>query len=342
MTVNTQVLLKSRPAGKPTIDNFEFKDTKIPDIRNGQILTRTIYLSLDPYMRGRMSEAKSYAEPVPVGGVMIGGAVGIVEKSKNDRFDEGDIVVTHTGWQSHAICDGRGVRKLSPSPTPISTALGVLGMPGMTSYVGLKHIGLPVKGETLVVAAATGPVGATVGQIAKINGCRTVGIAGGAEKCAYAESEFGFDTCINHKSNNFTDKLAAACPNGIDIYWENVAGPVLEAVIPHLNFFSRIPVCGLISQYSMTELPCGRDYLPLLMRCILTNRTRVQGFIVTDYNTDFKEFISTMTNWVESKRVVFKEHRIKGLENAPEGLLELLEGNNFGKTIVEVSDDPTI
>ncbi len=342
MTVNTQVLLKSRPAGKPSIDNFKIIETKIPDIQDGQILTRTIYLSLDPYMRGRMSDARSYAEPVPLGGVMIGGAVGIVEQSKNDRFEEGDIVVTHTGWQSHPICDGRGVRKLSPSSAPISTALGVLGMPGMTSYVGLKHIALPAEGETLVVAAATGPVGSTVGQIAKIKGCRTVGIAGGAEKCAYAKSKFGFDNCINHKSTDFADELAAACPDGIDIYWENVAGPVLETVIPHLNFFSRIPVCGLIAQYSMTELPSGRDYLPLLMRCILTNRSRVQGFIVTDYNSDFKEFVSTMTSWVENRRVVFKEHRIKGLENAPEGLLELLEGNNFGKVIVEVSRDPTI
>ena len=342
MSINTQVLLRSRPKGKPARDNFEIVETEIPDLIENQILTRTIYLSLDPYMRGRMSDARSYAEPVSIGNVMVGGTVGIVEKSTNDKFKVGDIVLTHTGWQSHAICDGRGVRKLDPASAPISTALGVLGMPGMTAFVGLKNIGLPVKGETLVVAAATGPVGSAVGQIARIHGCRAIGIAGSAEKCAYAESELGFDSCLNHKSGNFQEQLAATCPKGIDIYWENVAGPVLEAVIPHLNFFSRIPVCGLISQYSMTDLPIGSNYLPLFMRCILTNRTRVQGFIVTDYNHDFKEFISEMTNWVLSKKVRFKEHRIKGLERAPEGLISLLSGNTFGKAIVEVSEDPTM
>lgn len=343
MPTNTQVLLKSRPDGEPSEDNFEIVTAEVPALEDGQILTRTIYLSLDPYMRGRMSDARSYAEPTPVGGVMTGGTVSVVEESRNERFKAGDIVVTHTGWQEYAVSDGRGVRTLRPlAGVPISTGVGVLGMPGMTAYVGLKNIGEPKEGETLVVAAASGPVGATVGQIAKIRGCRAVGVAGGPEKCGYAVEEFGFDACLDHRADDFEEQLAAACPDGIDVYWENVAGRVLEAVIPHLNFFSRMPVCGLISQYSMTDLPQGKDHLPLLMRAILTNRTRVQGFIVTDYGSDFKDFITDMTGWVESGQVKFKDYRIKGLENAPKGLLSLLTGGNFGKTVVEVSDDPTL
>lgn len=342
MTTNTQVLLKRRPDGEPAESDFEIVTTEIPALEDGQILTRTVYLSLDPYMRGRMSDARSYAEPTPVGGVMTGGTVSVVEESKNERFKAGDIVVTHTGWQEYAVSDGKGVRTLRPvAGVPVSTGVGVLGMPGMTAYVGLKNIGEPKEGETLVVAAASGPVGATVGQIAKIRGCRAVGIAGGPEKCDYVVKEFGFDACLDHRAEDFEDQLAEACPDGIDVYWENVAGRVLRAVIPHLNFFSRMPVCGLISQYSMTDLPEGKDHLPLLMRAILTNRTRVQGFIVTDYGSDFKDFITDMSGWVESGQVKFKEHRIKGLENAPKGLLGLLKGENFGKTLVEVSDDPT-
>ncbi|MBE89551.1 MAG: NADP-dependent oxidoreductase [Rhodospirillaceae bacterium] len=341
MTTNTKVLLKHRPNGEPAETDFEIIIDDVPVIEDGQILTRTIYLSLDPYMRGRMSDARSYAEPTPVGDVMTGGTVSVVEASKNEKFEEGDIVVTHTGWQVYAISDGRGVRKLRANGIPISTGIGVLGMPGMTAYTGLKNIGKPKVGETLVVAAASGPVGSTVGQIARIKGSRAVGVAGSDEKCAFAVNELGFDACLNHKAKNFEDQLAAACPDGIDIYWENVAGRVLEAVIPQLNFFSRMPVCGLISQYSMTDPPIGENKLPSLMRAVLTNRTCIQGFIVTDFGKDFKSFISDMTQWVADGKVKFKEHRIKGIENAPKGLLGLLKGDNFGKTIVEVSDDPT-
>ncbi len=341
MTTNTKVLLKHRPNGDPAETDFEIIIDDVPVIEDGQILTRTIYLSLDPYMRGRMSDARSYAEPTQVGDVMTGGTVSVVEASKNDKFEEGDIVVTHTGWQVYAISDGKGVRKLHPNGIPISTGIGVLGMPGMTAYTGLKNIGKPKEGETLVVAAASGPVGSAVGQIAQINGSRAIGVAGSDEKCAYAVNELGFDACLNHKAKNFEDQLAAACPDGIDIYWENVAGRVLEAVIPQLNFFSRMPVCGLISQYSMTGPPIGENKLPSLMRAVLTNRTCIQGFIVTDFGKDFKSFITDMTQWVAEGKVKFKEHRIKGIENAPKGLLGLLKGDNFGKTIVEVSDDPT-
>ena len=341
MTTNTKVLLKQRPNGEPAETDFEIVTDDLPTIKDGHILTRTIYLSLDPYMRGRMSDARSYAEPTPVGGVMTGGTVSVVEASKNDRFKEGDFVVAHTGWQAYAVSDGKGVRTLRPDVSPISTGIGVLGMPGMTAYTGLKNIGKPKEGETLVVAAASGPVGSAVGQIAQINGSRAIGVTGSDKKCAFVVNELGFDACLNHKAEDFEAQLAAACPDGIDVYWENVAGRVLEAVIPHLNFFSRMPVCGLISQYSMTDLPIEENKLPDLMRAVLTNRTRIQGFIVTDFGKDFKDFITDMTEWVANGKVKFKEHRIKGLENAPKGLLGLLKGDNFGKTIVEVSDDPT-
>jgi NADPH-dependent curcumin reductase CurA len=339
---NTKVLLKKRPDGDPKASDLEIVTEEVAAIEDGEILTRTIYLSLDPYMRGRMSDARSYAEPTPLGGVMTGGAVSVVEKSKNENFKEGDIVLGHTGWQAYAVTDGKGIRRIRPSGAPISTAVGVLGMPGMTAYTGLKNIGEPKEGETLVVAAASGPVGGTVGQIAKIKGCRAVGVAGSDEKCAFVTKELGFDACLNHKADDFEDQLADACPDGIDIYFENVAGRVLDAVIPRLNFFSRMPVCGLIAQYSMTDLPAVENKLPLLMRAVLTNRTRIQGFIVTDFSSDYKSFITDMSEWVADGKVKYREHRIKGLENAPAGLIGLLKGDNFGKTIVEVSEDPTL
>jgi NADPH-dependent curcumin reductase CurA len=339
---NTKVLLKQRPDGDPKASDLEIVTEEVAAIEDGEILTRTIYLSLDPYMRGRMSDARSYAEPTPLGGVMTGGAVSVVEKSKNENLKEGDIVLGHTGWQAYAVTDGKGIRRIRPSGAPISTAVGVLGMPGMTAYTGLKNIGEPKEGETLVVAAASGPVGGTVGQIAKIKGCRAVGVAGSDEKCAFVTKELGFDACLNHKADDFEDQLADACPDGIDIYFENVAGRVLDAVIPRLNFFSRMPVCGLIAQYSMTDLPAVENKLPLLMRAVLTNRTRIQGFIVTDFSSDYKSFITDMSEWVADGKVKYREHRIKGLENAPAGLIGLLKGDNFGKTIVEVSEDPTL
>jgi len=336
-----QIRLARRPQGEPAPADFELARVPAPEPGAGQVLTRTIYLSLDPYMRGRMNAERSYADPVPIGGVMEGGAVGVVEASKFDGLRAGDIVVGRTGWQDYAVCDGAALRKVDPKAGPISTAVGVLGMPGMTAYTGLLNIGRPKEGETLVVAAASGAVGSAVGQIGKIKGCRVVGVAGGPEKCRYVTGTLGFDACIDHRARDFESRLAAACPKGIDIYFENVGGRVLEAVIPLLTFFSRMPVCGLISQYNMTALPEGPNRLPQLMRAVLTSRVHMQGFIVRDYAAQQADFLRDMGRWVREGRIKYREHRVKGLENAPAALIGLLKGENFGKVVVEVSDDPT-
>jgi len=339
--MNTRVLLARRPLGEPVPEDFEIVREPIPDIDDGEVLTRTIYLSLDPYMRGRMNAERSYADPVAIGGVMEGGTVGVVEASKDDSLKPGDIVVGRLGWQSCAVTRARGVRRIDPATAPISTALGVLGMPGMTAYTGLLNIGKPKAGETLVVAAASGAVGSVVGQIARIKGCRAVGVASTPEKCRYVTEELGFDACLSHRAGDFEEQLAAACPDGVDIYFENVAGRVLEAVIPLFNFFARMPVCGLISQYNMTELPPGPNRLPQLMRAVLTNRLLIRGFIVRDFASQHDEFLRDVGKWVRDGRIRYREHRVKGLENAPAALIGLLRGENFGKVVVEVSADPT-
>jgi NADPH-dependent curcumin reductase CurA len=289
-------------------------------------------------MRGRMSDAKSYAAPVPVGGVMEGGTVSEVLASNNPAFAAGDIVLGRTGWQTHALSDGSNLRKIDPDLAPISTALGVLGMPGMTAYAGLLEVGRPKAGETLVVAAASGAVGSAVGQIAKIKGLRAVGIAGGSEKCRYVRHELGFDDCLDHRAPDLPGRLAAACPDGIDIYFENVAGPVLDAVLPLLNNFARIPVCGTISHYNDTAPPAGPDKLPAVWRMILTKRLRVQGLLVTDFAALHGEFLRDMGQWVRDGRVKYREDIVDGFENAPRALIGLLRGENFGKLLVRVAE----
>jgi NADPH-dependent curcumin reductase CurA len=336
-----QIRLARRPQGEPVAADFELARVPKPEPGPGQVLTRTIYLSLDPYMRGRMNAEKSYADPVPIGGVMEGGGVGVVEVSNFSGLAAGDIVVGRTGWQDYAVSDGAALRKVDPTVAPISTAVGVLGMPGMTAYTGLLNIGQPKEGETLVVAAASGAVGSVVGQIGKIKGCRVVGVAGGPEKCRYVTAEFGFDACVDHRAPDFEAQLTAACPKGIDIYFENVGGRVLEAVVPLLNFFSRMPVCGLISQYNATKLPDGPNRLPQLMRAVLTNRVLIRGFIVRDYGAQQADFLRDVAQWMREGRIKYREHRVKGLENAPATLIGLLKGENFGKVVIEVSDDPT-
>jgi NADPH-dependent curcumin reductase CurA len=271
------LFLASRPVGEPTLDNFRSEKLPIPHAGPGQMLLRTLWLSLDPYMRGRMSDAPSYAKPVGIGDVMEGGTVSEVVASNVPRFAKGDIVVGRTGWQTHALSDGSGLQKVDPTRAPIQTALGVLGMPGMTAYMGLLEIGKPAAGETVVVAAASGAVGSVVGQIARIKGAYAVGIAGGPEKCRYVTEELGFDACIDHRTSDFDGRLAAACPKGIDVYFENVGGAVFEAVFPLLNPFARIPVCGLISMYNATLLSAGPILLPHLMRAILTKRLTFRG-----------------------------------------------------------------
>ncbi|ALF60642.1 NADP-dependent oxidoreductase [Psychrobacter urativorans] len=336
---NRQIKLASRPHGAPTADNFELATGEIPIPNQNQMLLRTVYLSLDPYMRGRMSDAASYADPLQIGDVMLGGTVAQVVESNIDNFAVGDLVVSNSGWQDYSVSDGIGVLKLDKNMAHPSYGLGVLGMPGFTGYMGLTDIGKPKKGETLVVAAATGPVGATVGQTGNQLGLRTVGIAGGKEKCDFAVNELGFDICIDHKAEDFAEQLKAACPDGIDIYYENVGGKVFDAVLPLLNAHARIPVCGLISQYNATELPDGKDRLSVLMGNILSKRLTVKGFIIfEEYGDHFPEFLKTMSNWLESCAVKTKEHQVDGLAQAPQAFFDMLEGKNFGKTVVKVAD----
>ncbi len=301
------------------------------------MLLKIRYLSLDPYMRGRMSAAKSYAAPVELGQVMEGGTVGEVLESHHPDYTTGDFVLSHSGWQTYAVADGTSLRKLNPQEAPVTTALGVLGMPGFTAYAGLLTIGQPKAGETVVVAAASGPVGATVGQIARIKGARAVGIAGGPEKCALVREEFGFDAVIDHRSPNLADELRAACPEGIDVYFENVGGHVWSAVFPLLNTFARIPVCGLVAQYNSTGPFEGPDRLPVLMRDVLSKSLTIRGFIQREFTAQRPAFYRDMAGWIAEGRVRYKEDIVEGLENAPEALIGLLEGKNFGKLIVQVS-----
>lgn len=339
-TVNRQIQMASRPVGAPTADNFHLALSPVPMVAAGQVLLRTVYLSLDPYMRGRMSDAASYAASVAVGATLVGATVCRVQASQHAGFAEGDWVLAYTGWQDYAVSDGTGLTKLDPAMAHPSYALGVLGMPGFTAYMGLLDIGAPKAGETVVVAAATGAVGSVVGQIAKLKGCRVVGIAGGADKCRSAVDELGFDACLDHHSADLAAQLAAACPKGIDVYFENVGGKVFDAVLPLLNSAARVPLCGLISQYNATALPQGPDRSPLLMRTLLTKRIRMQGFIIfDDYGHRYPEFARDMSQWLASGQIKFREDMVDGLENAPQAFMGLLEGKNFGKLVIRVAKD---
>jgi NADPH-dependent curcumin reductase len=335
--INRKIVLASRPEGAPQPSNFRLEQSPAPQPKDGEVLLRTLWLSLDPYMRGRMSAARSYAKPVEVGEPIVGGTVNEVVESRHPQFKAGDIVLGYAGWQDYAVSNGTGLRKLDPNRAPISTALGVLGMPGMTAYTGLNIIGQPKPGETVAVAAAAGPVGSTVGQIAKLKGCRAVGIAGGKDKCRYLIDEFGFDAAVNHRSKNFPDELKQACPKGIDIYFENVGGAVSDAVFPLLNDFARIPVCGLIAQYNMTELPPGPDRTPQIFRQILTRRLTIRGFIVWDFADQAEAFERDVSTWLKQGKIKYKEDVVEGLENAPQAFLGLLQGKNFGKLLVRVA-----
>ncbi|PNI03771.1 NADP-dependent oxidoreductase [Vibrio diazotrophicus] len=338
-STNQRIVLASRPVGAPTPENFRLETVAKPEPKEGEVLLRTIYLSLDPYMRGRMSDAESYAEPLAINDVMIGGTVCQVEASNNPDFQVGEWVLSYTtGWQKYSLSNGVGLLKLGVNPTNPSWALGILGMPGFTAYMGLLDIGAPQAGETIVVASATGPVGSTVGQIGKIKGCRVVGIAGGEEKCRYAVEVLGMDACIDHKAEDFAEQLKEACPQGIDVYFENVGGKVFDAVMPLLNTKARMPVCGLIAQYNATSLPEGPNRLSQLTGLILTKRLKVQGFIIfDDYGHRYGEFAEDMNKWVAEGKIKYREQVEVGLENAPEQLIGLLEGKNFGKLVIEVA-----
>jgi len=339
-TVNRRIVLNSRPVGAPTPENFRLEKKVVPVPADGEILLRTLYLSLDPYMRGRMSDAPSYAPPVEVGAEMLGGSVARVERSLHPDYQAGDLVLSFNGWQDYAVSDGTGLTKLDPRMPQPSLALGALGMPGFTAYMGLLDIGQPKAGETVVVAAASGAVGSVVGQIAKLKGCRVVGVAGGAKKCRSVIDDLGFDACIDHHSADFNQQLATACPKGIDVYFENVGGKVFDAVLPLLNPAARIPVCGLIAHYNDTALPAGPDRLGLLTRTLLTKRIKMQGFIIfDDYGHRYAEFYSQMSAWLNEEKIIFREDIVDGLENAPQAFIGLLEGKNFGKLIIRVAKD---
>jgi NADPH-dependent curcumin reductase CurA len=342
MTRSRQVRLARRPEGEPDDDTFAQEEHELPDLREGQVLLRVVYLSLDPYMRGRLSNAPSYAAPVEVGDVIVGGTVCVVEESRDPSYAVGDVVLSYSGWQTHAIADARHLRKLDPSAAPISTALGVLGMPGFTAYAGLLEIGRPQPDETVVVAAATGPVGSAVGQIAKVKGARAVGIAGGERKRQALLDEFGFDVALDHRSPTFAGDLANAVPDGVDVYFENVGGPVAREVFKHVNLYARVPVCGLVADYNATSAPRERDRLPGFMRLVLTKSLTVRGFIQGEFvKSHTRDFVRDMSGWVADGSVRYREDVVEGLDSAPEAFRGMLAGANFGKLLVRISPDPT-
>lgn len=335
---NRKIVLAERPSGLPDANTLRMEVSDIPAAAEGTMLLRTEYLSLDPYMRGRMNDAKSYAPPVEIGGVMTGQVVAKVVSSSLAEYSVGDYVLSGSGWQDYALSDGVDTINLGSQPENPSWALGILGMPGYTAYAGLLKIGEPTSSDTVVVAAASGPVGATVGQIAKLKGCRVVGIAGGESKCNHVKEVLGFDQCIDHRADNFSEQLKTACPEGIDIYYENVGGKVLYAVLPLLNEFARVPVCGVVSWYNLNGLPKGTDFGPAIMGTILRMKIKVQGFIIYDSfpKSTYKEFETDMKSWLRDGSIKYKEQLVIGLENAPAALNDLLLGRNFGKMVVKV------
>lgn len=337
--INRRYVLAQRPQGMPSDQDFRLEKVAQPEPEQGQVLLRTLYLSLDPYVRGRLDDAPSYSPPLAIGDVICGGTVCRVEQSQHPDYQVGDLVLAYTGWQDYALSDGEGLQKLDANMAHPSYALGLLGMPGFTGYMGLTDIGNPQVGETVVVAAATGAVGSVVGQVAKLRGCRAVGIAGGVEKCRYAVEKLGFDVCIDHRAADFAHQLKQACDKGIDVYYENVGGAVFDAVLPLLNTKARIPVCGMISQYNGHHSDHQQDRLPLLMSTILKKRMRVEGFIISqDYGDRYPEFYAQMSTWLAQGKIVFKEDIVDGLENSITAFQGLLSGKNFGKLIIKVAE----
>ncbi|GAA4835850.1 NADP-dependent oxidoreductase [Garicola koreensis] len=334
---NHRIRLGSRPHGEPRPEDFHHDSAHVGSPDSGQVLLRTKYLSLDPYVRGMMSTAKSYVTPLEVGDVIVGGTVSEVVESAADDFKPGDVVLSFGGWQQYSVEPATRLRKLEPQAAPLSTALGVLGMPGFTAYAGLLAIGQPQPGETVAVAAATGPVGSAVGQIAKLKGARTIGIAGGQRKVEHLQ-ELGFDEVIDHRGPDLDAQVKEASPEGIDVYFENVGGQVWDAVLPQLNEFARVPVCGLAANYNATALPEGPDKTPQLMRAVLTRSLLLRGFIQREFvDSMFSDFLTDMGQWVASGDVVYTEDITEGLERAPEAFIGMLRGENFGKTIIRIS-----
>lgn len=337
-TTARRIVLAAHPSGEPVDTDFRIETYELPEPAAGQMLLRTIYLSLDPYMRGRMNATRSYAPSVPLGGTMVGEVVAQVAASQLDGFKPGDFVLAHSGWTTHALSDGAGVHHVDPALSPIETRLGVLGMPGFTAYAGLREIGRPQPGETVVVAAASGPVGSLVGQLARTGGARVVGIAGGAEKCAYVRDELGFDAVVDHRAPGLAQSLADACPDGIDVYFENVGGAVWQAVFPLLNTFARVPVCGLIADYNGTTSSPGELTVPALMRAVLSKRLTLRGFLNYDLEQYREDFLNDVAPAVRDGSVRYAQDIVDGLENAPRAFMGMLKGRNFGKLLVRVAE----
>ena len=336
-TVNRQITLAARPLGFPKECDFKMVESTVPEPADGELLVRTVYLSVDPYMRGRMSDAKSYADPVELGDVMVGEIVGFVVSSRNAKFEEGDIVASMLGWQEYALTDGTGIRKVKTGDLPISTALHVLGMPGLTAYFGLFDVCELREGDTVVISAAAGAVGSTAGQIAKIKNCGVVGIAGSDEKIDFITEELDFDAGFNYKrTDNYYAKLKELCPEGIDVYFDNVGGPISDAVFPLINIGARIGICGQISQYNLEKPEQG----PRLFWHLIVKRAKVAGFLVFDFADRYGEAIRSLSEWVQSGRIKYREQVAEGIENAPEAFIGMLKGANIGKQLVKVSEVP--
>ena len=328
---NKRVLLASRPAGWVSEANFRIEDSPVPKPGEGEVLVKNLWLSLDPYMRGRMSDAKSYAKGVELGEVMVGQTVGEVIDSRNEKFEKGDKVLTQSGWQAFAAVPGEDLVKIDEKRAPLSYYLGILGMPGITAYFGLKEIGQPKAGDTLVVSAASGAVGSVVGQLGRIWGCRAVGIAGGRQKCDYVTRELGFDACIDYKAGNLYPALKEACPKGVDVYFDNVGGEILDTLLVQMNLFGRIVLSGLISDYNATE-----PYRLKNIRALLVNRLKLQGMIVFDWKDRYGEALKALAGYLAQGQLKYRESVVQGLENAPQGLIALLKGQNFGKQLVKL------
>jgi NADPH-dependent curcumin reductase len=327
---NQRIVLASRPEGWVTPENFRVEKAPVPQPQDGEILVKNLWLSLDPYMRGRISAVKSYAKGVEIGETMVGQTVGEVLESKNEKFRKGDHVLTQTGWQLYGVTNEAA--KVDGKRAPLSYYLGMLGMPGLTAYFGLKDLGQPKAGETVVVSAASGAVGSVVGQLAKVWGCRAIGIAGGAEKCAYVKNELGFDECVDYKTGALREALKQACPNGIDVYFDNVGGEILDLALARTNQFGRVVVCGTISDYNATE-----PYRVKNWRAILVNRLKVQGMIVFDFKGRYGEAFKALGGYYAAGKLKTRESVVEGLANAPQGFIALLKGGNFGKQLVKLA-----
>lgn len=334
-----KIVLAARPQGAVRLSDLQVKEFSIPTISSDELLLEVNYLSLDPYMRGRMNDRESYAEPVKIGDVMTGETISTVVASEHPDFAKGDLVLAFTGWCTHAATGAANVRKIKQGALPVTTQLGVLGMPGFTAYGGLKEIGKPKNGETVVVAAASGPVGSLVGQLAKLYGARAVGVAGGPEKCAYVRDELRFEAAVDHRSADFRQSLKIACPNGIDVYYENVGGAVWQAVLPLLNRFARIPVSGVVAHYDSSSQAHGPDKLPETMMRVISQRLHIQGFLNFDYTEKlYSQFQSEVSKGIQDGLIKYREDIVDGLENAPSAFLGMLEGKNFGKLLIRIRE----